>query len=98
MKGLKEFLKKYSRQITFCICVIMIFLIALKIFNNIQGDKKQQSMTVSYNEFKQFVENGDVDVVYYSTSEEWMSFCLFNEETKDMPLEERNEYKYNDDV
>lgn len=49
---------------------------------------------VTYTEFLEMVKNKQVDTVYYSTSDEVMTFTLFNDETKEMSKKERESYKY----
>lgn len=50
--------------------------------------------TVTYKEFLKYVDEGKVDTVYYSTSDEWMTFTLFTKKSKKLSLKERQTYKY----
>ena len=52
----------------------------------------KQIQYVSYNEFLAYVNEGKVDSVTYSTSNEYMTFTLYNKDTKKMTLEERKDY------
>lgn len=47
---------------------------------------------ITYNEFINMVEDGQVDTIYYNEYNQWMTATLFNDETKNMSLEERQEY------
>lgn len=49
---------------------------------------------IPYTEFLKLVEEGKVDKVIYSGSNELMKFYCFNDETKDMSYMERKEYEY----
>ena len=55
--------------------------------------RNKQIEYVSYNDFLKLVKEDKVDTVTYSISEELMTFTLFNEETKDMTIEERQKYR-----
>ena len=61
-------------------------------FQGYQDPDKVEKIT--YGEFMQLVEDGKVDTVFYSTSNEWMTVTLYNEDTIGMPVEEREEYNY----
>lgn len=52
---------------------------------------------VPYKEFLRLAKEGAVDTVYYSKYKEQMKFTVFNEESKNMTLEERNQYEYPDE-
>lgn len=52
---------------------------------------------IPYPEFLEKLEAGDVDTVYYNQSYEYMTVTLFNDETRNMSQEEREEYEYGDD-
>lgn len=49
---------------------------------------------ISYTELLDMIDAEEVDTVLYSPSKDYMIVTLFNDETKSMSREERNEYKY----
>jgi cell division protease FtsH len=61
----------------------------LQSISDYQSDKIEK---ITYTEFLSLVDEGKVDTVYYSVSDEWMTITLLNDETKDMTREERDEY------
>lgn len=91
MKKVKEFYKKYKKYIKYVIITFFVYLIILECYNSYEDDKIKD---VSYSEFMEMVEDGKVDTVYYSTSDEKMTFTLFNKDTKKMTEKEREDYKY----
>lgn len=50
--------------------------------------------TVAYTTFIESLHNGDVDTIYYDEANDYMTYTLFNDETKQMSLEERASYEY----
>lgn len=91
MKNIKEWFKKNKKIL---IGWGVILLIAMIVSTGINNYKDEQIEEVSYNEFLQMVENGEVDTIYYSASNEWMKFTLYNDDTRDMSDEEKKEYEY----
>jgi len=53
-----------------------------------------EPVEVAYTDFLTYAEDGEVDLVIYSGGSEYMTFYLFNDETKDMPYIERKDYEY----
>ena len=51
---------------------------------------------ISYNQFWEYVEKGEVDTVYYNQSQEYMTITLLNDDTKNMTREQRDKYNYAD--
>ena len=49
---------------------------------------------ISYNEFLQLVGEKRVDTIYYSKAKEYMTITLYNDDTKGMTKEERDNYHY----
>lgn len=49
---------------------------------------------VTYNDFIHYVDEGRIDTIYYSKTQEYMTFTLLNDDTKSMTMAERKEYKY----
>lgn len=75
----------------YVIAGIVCLLIGAVIFDGYMS-KKNEPKFVSYNEFKEDLENGKIDTIYYHAQEEYMRYTLLNEDTKDMDLKERMEY------
>lgn len=92
MDKIKNFIKKHGFFIAVCIVVMGIF-IGIRIAND-SKIKTSDMIEVTYTEFLAMCERGEIDTVYYSTSQEVMSFTLLNDDTKEMSREERKEYDY----
>lgn len=92
---IKEWFKNNKRNIVSCVCSMIIIYTTISIVMYRLGDLDTTEIEqITYTEFLELAENGKVDALYYSSGEETMTAVLFNEETKDMPLEEREEYVY----
>ena len=90
---MKKWINKYKWAI---LVTISTLLLLLQIISMTKNNTKDYDL-VTYNEFIQHLEKGEVDTVYYSSSEELMYFTLFTEESKKMTREERKDYKYKDE-
>ncbi len=99
MKGFWSKFKEYIKQnkqkiirmlITWVICVICL----LSTMGSIKAQQLAKIEKVEYTEFLDDVKNGKVDTIYYSTSDEWMTYTLLNDDTKDMTQDERENYTY----
>lgn len=64
--------------------------ISLLIANVIVSSKDtfKDSIEMSYTEFQENLENGDIDTVLYSSSDEYMYFYLFDESTRGLSTDE----------
>ena len=89
-------MKKWINKYKWAILVTISTLLLLQIISMTKNNTKDYDL-VTYNEFIQHLEKGEVDTVYYSSSEELMYFTLFTEESKKMTREERKDYKYKDE-
>ena len=56
--------------------------------------QEQEPMEMSYPDFMAALENGDVDGVYYSMDDNYMTVTLYNDDTRGMPQEDRANYEY----
>ena len=74
--------------ISFILSIVIIY--TWKGYIHAQQDKIER---LSYNQFIELVQDDKVDRVDYSEYNEWMTVYLYNDETKDMNLEERLNYK-----
>lgn len=52
---------------------------------------------VSSEEFQADLEAGNIDTLYYSSQQEMMRYTLFNDETRNMTVEQREKYHYSAD-
>lgn len=91
----KEFIKQNKKKfirllVSWAICMICLF----SIMNSVKVQQVSKIEKVDYTDFLEDIENGKVDTVYYSTSDEWMTYTLLNDDTKDMSKEERENYIY----
>lgn len=92
---IKEFIKQNKKKFirlleSWAICMICLF----SIMNSVKVQQVSKIEKVDYTDFLEDIENGKVDTVYYSTSDEWMTYTLLNDDTKDMSKEERENYIY----
>lgn len=92
---IKEFIKQNKKKfirllVSWAICMICLF----SIMNSVKIQQVSKIEKVDYTDFLEDIENGKVDTVYYSTSDEWMTYTLLNDDTKDMSKEERENYIY----
>ena len=92
---IKEFIKQNKKKfirllVSWVICMICLF----SIMNSVKVQQVSKIEKVDYTDFLEDIENGKVDTVYYSTSDEWMTYTLLNDDTKDMSKEERDSYIY----
>ena len=92
---IKEFIKQNKKKfirllVSWTICMICLF----SIMNSVKVQQVSKIEKVDYTDFLEDIENGKVDTVYYSTSDEWMTYTLLNDDTKDMSKEERENYIY----
>lgn len=99
MKNFWSKFKKYIKQnkqkiirmlITWVICVICL----LSTMSSIKSQQLAKIEKVEYTEFLDDVKSGKVDTIYYSASDEWMTYTLLNDDTKDMTQDERENYTY----
>lgn len=92
---IKEYIKQNKQKIirmliTWVICVICL----LSTMSSIKSQQLAKIEKVEYTEFLDDVKNGKVDTIYYSVSDEWMTYTLLNDDTKDMTQDERENYTY----
>ena len=86
----KEFLHKHRNWI---LALAMLLLTVSFIWSRIDASKVESIQKVTYNEFLEYVEEDKVDTVYYNKNNEWMTFTLYNENTENLSIQERVEYK-----
>lgn len=92
---IKEYIKQNKQKlirllVTWMICVICL----LSTIGSIKSQQLAKIEKVEYTEFLDDVKNDKVDTIYYSASDEWMTYTLLNDDTKDMTQDEREDYTY----
>lgn len=94
-KNWKEYWGKNKSILIRLIWVTFLLICANLIIRNYQNSQEESLIKkLDYPEFLQMLQNGEVDTVYYSSSNEWMTVTLLNDETKNMTSEERENYEY----
>lgn len=90
---MKKFLKKYQdffENIIVClVCLLLFFVLYGK---NIFFNEKIEKVT--YNDFIADADNGNIDTIYYSPTSNWMTYTLYNDETRNMSDDELEKYHY----
>ena len=90
LKNFKEYWKKSKFEI---LAVAIITLTIVSIWQTYIIVPELKIERISYNDFMELVEENKVDTVSYNKNNEWMTITLFNENTKNLSIEERLEYK-----
>lgn len=90
---MKKFLKKYQdffeNLIVCLVCLLLFFVLYGK---NIFFNEKIEKVT--YNDFIAEADNGNIDTIYYSPTSNWMTYTLYNDETRNMSDDELEKYHY----
>lgn len=89
-KNIKENIQHHKKEAIVYMIIIFITYSLLFFF----APKPAKPEEVSYTTFLEYLHSGEVDTVYYNANIEQMYFTLFNDDTKNMSLEDRKEYKY----
>ena len=90
MKKIKEWFNKHKNKLFMGLLLTFMVLFIWQRYLISQDGKIEK---ISYNTFLEYVNDGKVDTIYYNKYNEWMTFTLFNEDTKDMTIEERTNYE-----
>ena len=91
---IKEWFLKNKKTLLIMLFGILVWAVIYNSFLNYKADAIEE---VNYSEFLKLCKKGEVDTVYYSPSNEYMSFTIFTKESKKMTEEERKEYVYDDE-
>ena len=91
---IKEWFLKNKKTLLIMLLGILVWAVIYNSFLNYKADAIEE---VNYSEFLKLCKKGEVDTVYYSPSNEYMSFTIFTKESKKMTEEERKEYVYDDE-
>lgn len=90
MSKIKDYLKKNRRQL---IISLLISIITMYFWTEYQDEKINKIDKITYNQYLELLEEDKIDGVYYNESSEWMTITLYNDETREMSLEDRIDYK-----
>ena len=93
LREIKESIKKH-KVLTVLWILLMCFTYYMGMSMLAYKDKLIEK--VSYTEFRTYFEKHEIDTIYYNVNNEYMTFTILNEETKQMSQEERAEYDYPD--
>lgn len=91
---IKEWFSKNKKTLLIMLLGILVWAV---IYNSFLNYKAAAIEEVNYSEFLKLCKKGEVDTVYYSPSNEYMSFTIYTKESKKMTDEERKEYVYDDE-
>ena len=91
LREIKESIKKH-KLLTVLWILLMCFTYYMGMSMLTYKDKLIEK--VSYTEFRTYFEKHEIDTIYYNANNEYMTFTILNEETKQMSQEERAEYDY----
>lgn len=95
LKNWKEFYEKYKKYIPSFACLFVLLVVVDMIFlQSIQTNSVEEIAKIDYSEFIKLLEAGDVDTIYYSGSDEWMTITLYNDESRKLEGKELEEYEY----
>ena len=86
----KDFIKKNKSSM---ILILLLSVIITIIWQNHNTDSIDDIEKITYSEFTQLIKNEKVDTVYYNRNNEWMIITLFNDNTKDLSIQERLDYE-----
>lgn len=86
-----------NRKLWLILMIIAIFLVIITCLDSAVF-QANVPIEVSTAEFMESLENGDIDTIYYSSTQEMMRYTLLNDETRNMSREERNNYTYNNEA
>lgn len=93
MKNIINFIKR-NKKVVFSSIVIVLLLFTVVDVANYERNKPDD---VTYAKFIDDLDNARIDTIYYSTSSEEMRYTLYNEETRGMSKEAKENYTYKSD-
>ena len=90
------FSKNGRRNIWIFIIIVIIVMLFMTFFDNAVFNLNIPE-TVTTEEFMSSLEAGDIDTIYYDSTNEIMRYTLLNDVTRNMSPEERQSYSYSRD-
>lgn len=102
MEKIKEILGKFSRwlksskwNVMYCVAILVASVLGVLLAEwSASVIESTEIEEVSYNEFKGYVERGEVDTVYYNNNDQYMTFTLYNDATRGKTKKELEDRKY----
>lgn len=99
MKEILEQIKKYckehkGRALSFILLLIATYMLMFSFIGAVSDRRADNEL--EYTEFVAQLEDGNVDLVYYNPTEEYMKVVLFNKDTRDLSDKERRKHKHSD--
>ena len=92
---MNNWFKKHKQDIISLIAGLVGAALVYALMSAIVFPKEvDQLEEINYTELLELIDNGSVDTVSYSPSNDYMIVTLLNDETKDLSRKERNEYEY----
>ena len=81
----------------FFLMIVVLFIAGLLLNCFSAAVEEPEMEVITYNEFKGYVDAGEVDTVWYNKAEEYMYFVKYTDETRKLTMPERLEYEYSED-
>ena len=94
---LSKFKAWFGRNKKSLLVILIGILCWALLYNAFLNYKDSLIDEIPYSEFLEMCENGEVDTVYYSPSQEKMSFTIYTEDSKKLSREELENYEYDND-
>lgn len=85
---------KWKNRLINILIALMIASPSLSLIAGFLLDSRSSIQKVSYDEFIKDVNAGNVDTVYYNESDDWMTYILYNDDTRTMNDSELEKYTY----
>ena len=76
------------------IILTLVVLFSAYMIEDLALSQMDKPDVVPYSQFQTALEEGKVDIIFYSTDTEYMRYFLFNDETKDMDFKDLQDYTY----
>lgn len=91
-RNIKAYIKKNKWS---CIVYLgIVFLVYSTLFSYVSNKNAPDIKEITYNEFLEYLDNGDVDTVYYNASDEYMTITLYNSVSRELSEEDLKHYDY----
>ncbi len=84
-----------SKKNMYGVIALAVLAMLLAQYNRVMS-RGDEYPVIPYPEFLEALDAGEVDGVYYNQNYEYMTVTFFNDETRGMAVEEREEYEYPD--
>lgn len=88
--------KEKEKRLKILAMLISVFLVGLAVIGYSLYLKQQKTANaeyISYKEYRELLDKGDINTVSYSAYDDFMYITLHNEETREMDIKERQNYE-----